>query len=184
MSTTHMLWLGRCSDIICTLHTFSLWEWSDQWRISPLITSYSMKYPFTLKLSPVNSVYRSVSFKVCLYSAPRTNTDLEKFEARYWEFSCRKFKRLTNQIPCYYSYWFRICIYTSFGSFCFCLSERLPLYSFSHCVTFNYVSIKVIRHVFGFEIEFLENKDIGIFGHYMVIDFITRYSSHAYFHLL
>ena len=24
---------------------------------------------------------------------------------------------------------------------------------------------------FGFRIEFLENKDIGIFGHFMVIDF-------------
>ena len=41
--------------------------------------------------------------------------------------------------------------------------------------------LKVIRHVFGFGIEFLENKDIGIFGHFMVIDFITQYSSHAYF---
>ena len=30
---------------------------------------------------------------------------------------------------------------------------------------------KVIRHVFGFGIEFLENKDIRIFGHFMVIDF-------------
>ena len=32
--------------------------------------------------------------------------------------------------------------------------------------------IKVIRHVFGFGIEFLENKDIGIFEHFIVIDFI------------
>ena len=40
---------------------------------------------------------------------------------------------------------------------------------------------KVIRHVFGFGIEFLENKDIDIFGHFMVIDFITRYSYHTYF---
>ena len=44
-----------------------------------------------------------------------------------------------------------------------------------------YNSFKVIRHVFGFGIEFLENKDIGIFGQFMVIDFITRYSSHTYF---
>ena len=41
--------------------------------------------------------------------------------------------------------------------------------------------LKVIRHVFGSWIEFLENKDIGIFGHFMVIEFITRYSSHTYF---
>ena len=41
--------------------------------------------------------------------------------------------------------------------------------------------LKVIRHVFGFGIEFLENKDIGIFGHFIVIDFIKRYSYHAYF---
>ena len=40
---------------------------------------------------------------------------------------------------------------------------------------------KVIRHVFGFGIEFLENEDIGMVGHFMVIDFITRYSSHTYF---
>ena len=31
---------------------------------------------------------------------------------------------------------------------------------------------KVIRHVFGFRIEFLENKDIGISGHFIVIGFI------------
>ena len=40
---------------------------------------------------------------------------------------------------------------------------------------------KVIRHVFGFGIEFLENKDIGIFGHFLVIDFIKWYSYHTYF---
>ena len=40
---------------------------------------------------------------------------------------------------------------------------------------------KVIRHVFGFGIEFLENKDIDIFGHFIVIDFIKRYSYHTYF---
>ena len=33
----------------------------------------------------------------------------------------------------------------------------------------------VIRHVFGFWIEFLENMDIGIFGHFILIDFIKRY---------
>ena len=38
-----------------------------------------------------------------------------------------------------------------------------------------------LRHVFGFGIEFLENKDIGIFGHFIVIDFIKRYSHHMYF---
>ena len=35
-------------------------------------------------------------------------------------------------------------------------------------------AIKVIRHVFGFGIEFFEHKDIGIFGHFIVIDFIKR----------
>ena len=44
-----------------------------------------------------------------------------------------------------------------------------------------FLGFKVIRHVLGFGIEFLENKDIGIFGHFMVIDFITQYSSHTYF---
>ena len=43
------------------------------------------------------------------------------------------------------------------------------------------INLKVIRHVFGFGIEFLENKDIGIFGHFIVIDFIKRYSYHTYF---
>ena len=42
-------------------------------------------------------------------------------------------------------------------------------------------SFKAIRHVFGFGIEFLENQDIDIFEHFMVIDFITRYSYHTYF---
>ena len=45
--------------------------------------------------------------------------------------------------------------------------------------------VKVIRHVFGFGIEILENKDIGIFGHFIVIDFIKRYSYHeCIFHLI
>ena len=43
------------------------------------------------------------------------------------------------------------------------------------------VVVKVIRHVFGFGIEFLENKDIGIFEHFIVIDFIQRYSYHTCF---
>ena len=41
--------------------------------------------------------------------------------------------------------------------------------------------IKVIRHVFGFRIELLENNDIGIFGHFMAIDLITRYICPMYF---
>ena len=45
----------------------------------------------------------------------------------------------------------------------------------------RYYGLKVIRHVFGFGIEFFENKDIGIFEHFIVIDFIKRYSYHAYF---
>ena len=54
---------------------------------------------------------------------------------------------------------------------------------FIRIIKFNpdFTMIKVIRHVFGFGIEFLENKDIGIFGHFIVIDFIKRYSYHTYF---
>ena len=44
-----------------------------------------------------------------------------------------------------------------------------------------FFEFKVIRHVFGFGIEYLENKDIGIFGHIIVIDFFKRYSYHTYF---
>ena len=40
---------------------------------------------------------------------------------------------------------------------------------------------KVIRHVFGFGIEFLENKYIGIIGNFIEIYFNTRYSCHTYF---
>ena len=42
-------------------------------------------------------------------------------------------------------------------------------------------TFKVIRHVFGFGIGFLETKVIGIFGHFIGIDFIKRYSYHTYF---
>ena len=42
-------------------------------------------------------------------------------------------------------------------------------------------SFKVIWHVFGFGIGCLENKDIGIFVHFMVIDFIMWYSCHTYY---
>ena len=41
--------------------------------------------------------------------------------------------------------------------------------------------LKEIRHAFGFGIEFLDNKDIGIFRHCMVIDFISRYCYQTYF---
>ena len=47
--------------------------------------------------------------------------------------------------------------------------------------TGEFTLFKVIRHIFGFGIEFLENKDIGIFGHFMAIDFIMQYSNHMYF---
>ena len=47
-------------------------------------------------------------------------------------------------------------------------------------VVWPFNDFKVIRHVFGFGIEFLENKDIGIFGLFIVIDFIQRYSHHTY----
>ena len=43
------------------------------------------------------------------------------------------------------------------------------------------IGFKVIRHVFGFGIECLESKDISIIGHFIVIDFIKRYSYHTYF---
>ena len=48
----------------------------------------------------------------------------------------------------------------------------------------NFVRVIVLppcSNVFGFEIEFFENQDFGIFGHFMVIDFITRYSYQTYF---
>ena len=35
--------------------------------------------------------------------------------------------------------------------------------------------------MFGFGIEFFEDKDIVIFGHFIVIDCIKRYSYHIYF---
>ena len=50
--------------------------------------------------------------------------------------------------------------------------SRFTLYS-------NFM-INVIRHVFGFGIEFLEQTDICIFGHFIVIDFIQQYSYHTY----
>ena len=56
------------------------------------------------------------------------------------------------------------------------ITFSLTLYKF---VRFSF--LKVIRHVFGFGIEFLESKDIGILGHFIVIDFTKRYSYHTYF---
>ena len=44
-----------------------------------------------------------------------------------------------------------------------------------------YFVLKVIRNVFSFGIEFLENKDIDIFIHFIKIDFIKWYIYHAYF---
>ena len=41
--------------------------------------------------------------------------------------------------------------------------------------------IKVIGHIFCFGIEFFENKGTGIFGQFIVIDFIIWYSCHMYF---
>ena len=48
---------------------------------------------------------------------------------------------------------------------------------------FRYIYDRIIVdcHVFGFGIEFLENKDICIFGHFMVIQFITQDSYHTNF---
>ena len=60
-----------------------------------------------------------------------------------------------------------------------CLSNSYKFISFASEV--DEISLKVIRHVFGFGIEFFENKDIDIFGHFIVIDFIKRYNYHAYF---
>ena len=45
------------------------------------------------------------------------------------------------------------------------------------------MKIKVIRHVFGFGIEFLENKDIGIFEHFIVIDLSIGIATILIFHL-
>ena len=61
-------------------------------------------------------------------------------------------------------------------------TEQDKSYKYTRLInTIVYVALKVIRHVFGFGIEFLENKDIGIFGHFIVIDFIKHYSCHTYF---
>ena len=35
--------------------------------------------------------------------------------------------------------------------------------------------------MFLFRYRIIENKDIGIFGRFMVIDFMTWYSHHTYF---
>ena len=49
-------------------------------------------------------------------------------------------------------------------------------------IWYRYMEIMVIRHIFGFGIEFLENKDICIrYLDTMEIDFIMRYSYHTYF---
>ena len=39
--------------------------------------------------------------------------------------------------------------------------------------------LKVIRHVSGFWIELLENKDVGIFSHLMTIHFFMQYRYHV-----
>ena len=43
--------------------------------------------------------------------------------------------------------------------------------------------LKVIRHVFGFDIESLENKDIGIFEYFIVIDLSIGIATILIFHL-
>ena len=40
---------------------------------------------------------------------------------------------------------------------------------------------KVIRSFLGFGIEILENQDICIVRHFLVMEVITRYSYHTYF---
>ena len=40
-----------------------------------------------------------------------------------------------------------------------------------------------MRHVFGFGIEFLENKDIGMFEHFIVIDLSIGIATILIFHL-
>ena len=50
----------------------------------------------------------------------------------------------------------------------FRIKKRIQLF-FSNFNVHN-----VIRHVFCFGTEFFENKDIGIFGHFIVIDFFFQ----------
>ena len=46
-----------------------------------------------------------------------------------------------------------------------------------------FTHVKVIRHVFTFGIEFHENKDIVIFGHFIVIDLSSGIATIRIFHL-
>ena len=53
--------------------------------------------------------------------------------------------------------------------------------SMGHNCKFSVIKnqVKVIRHVSGLDIEFLENKDTCIFLHFMVNNFIMWYSYHV-----
>ena len=63
-----------------------------------------MQFLLSWNYSQSDSVYRSVSFELCLHWALHTNTKLQKFEACYWEYiRVTNFQRLTNQIL-YYCY--------------------------------------------------------------------------------
>ena len=95
-------------EILLSIHIWSL-KWSDQWRISSLITSSSLKYPLIWNCRQSNSVSRSISLNFCLHGAPRRNTELDNFLKQVIEnLHVANFQRLTNQILCNWSYWFRI----------------------------------------------------------------------------
>ena len=66
-------------------------------------------------------------------------------------------------------------------SFQYSVTQICYLLNGQHAAFRHVSKISLIRHVFGFGTEFFENKDIGIFGHFIVIDFIKRNSYHTYF---
>ena len=112
-------WAVSCRfyDRNCTFYTHSvyIWKLSDQWRISSLITSSSLKYPLTLKFkllpAKLRFTFDQFEFLFRLHSAPAGIWSSIIFEASYWEFTCCKFSA-TNQSNSVFnwSYWFRILI--------------------------------------------------------------------------
>ena len=66
-------------EIVLSVYTFGLWEWSDQWRISSLITSSFPKYPLTLKLPPVKLRFSFDQFELLF-----TWVAAQEYQARYF----------------------------------------------------------------------------------------------------
>ena len=94
--------LRRCYDEICTLlNTFSLWEWSGKWKRSSLITSSSLKYPFTVKIF----VRFELSNFVHIGHHARI-PNLKNLKHVIENLHVANFHWLINQIPSCYSFWF------------------------------------------------------------------------------